>query len=131
MAQVVEKRTQEVTAEPSVVTEHPQRVYEKKKTIFRAYQVIWYILAVIEILLLFRVALKALGANPAHGFTAFVYNVSDPLALPFSGIFGITVSRGSVLEWSTLIGMLVYAIVAYGIVYLFQFINPVNPEEVE
>ncbi|OGE33860.1 hypothetical protein A3C59_01930 [Candidatus Daviesbacteria bacterium RIFCSPHIGHO2_02_FULL_36_13] len=98
---------------------------------FRAYQVIWYILGVIEILLVFRVVLKALGANPNSGFTNLIYSLSNPLALPFRGIFQTTVVEGSVFEYSTLIAGAVYALVAYGIVQLFQFIKPTNPQEVQ
>lgn len=119
------------TVPPPVQTEHPQKVFEKKRTIFRTYQVVWYILAVMEVLLGFRVALKALGANPFSGFTGFVYALSNPLALPFNGILATTVSGNSVFEWSTLIAALVYALFAYGIVYIMQFVKPVTPNEVE
>jgi hypothetical protein len=115
---------------PPIRTEHPQRVFEKKKAIFRTYQVIWYILAVIEILLAFRVFLKAFGANPFSGFTNLIYALSDPLALPFSGILRTSVSGNSVFEWSTMIAAAVYALIAYGIVYLLQMIKPVTPSEV-
>ena len=116
---------------PDVKTETPQKVFEKKKAIFRTYQVVWYILAVIEILLGFRVILKALGANPLSGFTDLVYALSDPLALPFSGILKVTVSGNSVFEWSTFIAAIVYALIAYGIVYLIQIVKPVTPHEVD
>jgi len=116
---------------PATPGEHPQKTYTKKKAIFRAYQVIWYILGVIEILLVFRVVLKALGANPNSGFTNLIYSLSNPLALPFRGIFQTTVVEGSVFEYSTLIAGAVYALVAYGIVQLFQFIKPTNPQEVQ
>lgn len=129
-AQEVVKKTTVVTP-PPVQTEHPQRVYEKKKTIFRTYQIVWYILAVIEILLGFRMVLLALGANPTSGFTSFVYALSDPLALPFRGILGTGVSGAQVFEWSTIIAAIVYAIIAYGIVYLLQLMKPVTPKEVE
>lgn len=125
----VVKTTKKVT--PAVVTEHPQRVYEKKKVIFRSYQIIWYILGFIEILLGFRVALKAMGANPFSGFVSLIYAVSDPLALPFAGILRSSVGSGAVLEWSTIIAAVVYLIVAFGLVNLLQFIKPVTPEEVE
>lgn len=126
-AQVV-KTTKQVT--PQVKTEHPQVVYQKKKALFRTYQIIWYILGVIEILLVFRFALKMLGANPFSGFTNFIYAISDPFALPFQGILPTTTSSGSVVEMSTVIAMLVYAIVAAGIVQLMQFFKPTNPKEV-
>lgn len=123
------KTTTQVT--PTVKTEHPQRVYEKKKAIFRLYQVVWYILAVIEILLGFRVALKALGANPMSGFVSFIYSLSEPLARPFAGILSTgATTGGSVFEWSTIIAALVYAILAYGVVHLLQIIKPVSPHEV-
>ena len=113
-----------------VKTEHPQRVFEKKKAIFRTYQVIWYILAVIEVLLAFRVALKVFGANPFSGFTSLVYTLSDPLAFPFSGILQTSISGNSIFEWSTIIAAIVYALVAYGLVYLLQIMKPVTPTEV-
>jgi len=128
--QQVVKTTKRVTP-AAVMTEHPQRVYEKKKVIFRSYQIIWYILGLIEILLGFRIALKALGANPFSGFVSLIYAVSDPLALPFTGILRSSVGSGAVLEWSTIVAAFVYLIVAFGLANLLQFIKPVTPEEVE
>ncbi len=116
---------------PPIKTEHPQRVFEKKKVIFRSYQIIWYILSVIEILLGFRMTLKALGANPFSSFVSLIYTLSNPLALPFSGILGTPVSGSSVFEWSTLVAAVVYLLLAWGLVSLLQFAKPVTPEEVE
>ena len=82
-------------------------------------------------LLAFRVILKFLGASTFSGFTNFIYAISSPFAVPFSGILRTTVSTNLVFEWSTLIAMAVYAIIAYGIVALFQLVKPTNPEEVE
>lgn len=123
--------TNPVPVAPPTPGEHPKNTYDKKKAIFRAYQVIWYILGVVEILLLFRVILKALGANPTSGFANLIYAFSNPLAAPFNGIFQVGVVEGSVFEWSTIIAALVYAIAAYGLVKLFQFVKPTNPQEVE
>lgn len=108
-----------------------QKEYQTKKAIFRTYQIIWYIVGVIEVLLAFRIILKLLGASTQSGFTSFIYAVSSPFALPFAGILGKTGISGMILEWSTLIAMAVYAIVAYGIVKFFQLVKPTNPEEVE
>jgi len=130
----VEEKTQEVTTTRTeavaVNTEHPQKSFEKKKVIFKAYQIIWYILGFVEIMLGFRITLKALGANPESGFTSFIYGLTNPLALPFQGIFRTSFSNGSVFEWSTLVAALVYALVAYGIVYFIQLMKPVSPKEV-
>jgi len=127
--EVVEVRTVKAVT-PGVDTGSPQKTYETKKAIFRAYQAVWYFLGVIEVLLAFRVILKLLGANTFSGFTSFIYAVSNPFALPFAGILGVTSSANLVLEWSTLIAMAVYAVIAYGIVALFQMVKPTNPQEV-
>lgn len=124
-------RTTKHVVEPPIVIEHPQRVYEKKKTIFRFYQVVWYILGIIEVFLGFRFVLKAIGANPFSGFTTFIYAISEPLVLPFQGILRTNVTGVYVIEWSTLVAAVVYAVLAYGIVELFQLVKPVTPEEVE
>jgi hypothetical protein len=118
------------TVKPAVATGSPQKTYDTKKAIFRTYQIIWFILGVIEVVLVFRILLKLLGANAGSGFTNFIYTVSNPFALPFAGILGVTGSV-MILEWSTLVAMAVYAIVAYGIVALFQLVKPTNQQEVE
>lgn len=115
-----------------IQTEHPQKAFEKKKAIFRTYQIIWYILGVIEVLLTFRILLKLLGANINTIFVSLIYIISDPLAIPFSGIFGVTyVKNGAYFEWSTIVAMIVYLIIAYGLVHLMQLMKPTTPQEVE
>ena len=127
--QQVVQRTKVVT--PTVETESPQKTYQTKKAIFRSYQIIWYILGVIEVLLAFRILLKLLGANTYSGFTNFVYSLSAPFALPFAGILRTSTSANLIFEWSTIIAMAVYAVVAYGIVALFQLVKPTSQKEVE
>jgi uncharacterized protein YggT (Ycf19 family) len=119
--------------DPSTPLENqtPQQAYTKKKVIFRTYQIIWYILGVIEVLLAFRFVLRVLGANQASGFTAFIYALSSPFAYPFRGIVRATQVDSSVWEWSTLIAMIVFAVIAYGLVKLFQLVKPTDPVEVE
>jgi hypothetical protein len=108
-----------------------QRGYQGKKVIFRAYQIIWYILGIIETLLVFRFLLKLLGANVGSAFVRFIYSASGGLVRPFVGIFRTGAVEGSVFEWTTLVAMAVYAVIAYGLVYFFQLIKPVEKEEVE
>jgi len=104
---------------------------KKKKVIFRTYQIIWYILGVIETLLAFRFVFKLLAANPGSPFVRGIYNASSSLIAPFRGIFPTPVVEGSVFEWTTLVAVVVYAVVAYGIVYLLQLVKPVEPQEIE
>lgn len=127
--QVVRKTTKQV--EPQAKGEAPQKVYEKKKTIFRFNQVIWYILGFVEVLLAFRFVLKALGANSSIGFTSFIYAITAPFADPFRGILGLTVTGISQIEWTTVIAGIVYLCVAWGLVYLLDMIYPITPKDVE
>lgn len=111
--------------------EAPQKVFEKKKAIIRLNQVIWYILGLIEVLLIFRFIMKMLGASQTSAFTNLIYRITAPLALPFSGILGAFTLGNSVLEWSTVIAGTVYLCVAWGIVYLLELVNPISPKDVE
>jgi hypothetical protein len=128
-SQVVRKTTTQL--DPLIKEEAPQRVFDKKKRIFRINQIVWYILGLIEILLAFRIVLKAIGANPASGFTGFIYSLTSPLALPFRGILSDSMSGNSIIEWSSVFAVVVYLVIAGGLVYLLDLINPVSKEEVE
>jgi uncharacterized protein YggT (Ycf19 family) len=127
-AQVVRKTTSQI--DPLIKEEAPQKVFDKKKRIFRINQVIWYILGVIEILLAFRIVLKAVAANADSGFTNFIYSITGPLALPFRGILGESMSGSSLIEWSSLFAVVVYLVIAWGLVYFLDIVNPVSQEEV-
>ena len=127
--QVVKKTTKQVG--PQVQGQAPQEVYEKKRTIIRSNQIIWYILGLIEALLIFRLVLKGLGANLSSGFTSIIYAITAPLALPFAGILGESVSGNSLIEWSTVVAIVVYICIAWGVVYLIDLIYPITPKDVE
>ncbi|MDO8575580.1 MAG: YggT family protein [bacterium] len=88
------------------------------KPLYRGTQIVWYILSILEILLLFRFLMKFLGANPVAGFTSFIYGATYIFTAPFLSVFRITYVVGSIFEWTTLLAMLVYWIVAIGIVRL-------------
>ncbi len=128
-AQVV--RTTKTVVPPTVKIGPPQERYETKKAIFRTYQIIWYIIGIIETLLFFRIVLKAFGADPLSSFVYLVYAVSEPLAAPFAGMFPIISQEQNVFELGTFIGCLVYLVLAIGLVELFQLIKPTSPKEVE
>ncbi len=99
------------------------------KPLYRGTQIVWYILGIIEILLVFRFFLKLLAANGGAGFTSFIYGATHALAAPFINVFRISYADGSVFEWTTLLAMLVYYIVALGIVRLFFMGKTVSTPE--
>lgn len=99
------------------------------RPIYRGTQVVWYVLGILEALLAFRFVLKLLGANPNAGFTSFIYNVTYPFAAPFLNVFRITKVQGSVFEWTTILAMVVYWLLAWAIIKLFLMGRSVSTPE--
>lgn len=87
---------------PPIVTSNPAI----KKPAHNKPVIIYFIIGVIEILLLFRFIFKLSGADPMSGFVNFIYNVTNPLVSPYAGF---------VFEPGTLMAMIVYAFLAWGI----------------
>jgi hypothetical protein len=88
---------------------------ERRLFSFQSTKWIWLILGIVEIIIGLRVLLLLIGANPESPFATFIYNLSAILLLPFAGLVGAPASGGMVLEISSIIAMLVYALLAWGI----------------
>lgn len=99
------------------------------KPLYRGTQIVWYILGILEAVLAFRFVLKLLAANPGAGFSNFIYSVSYPFATPFLNVFRVTKIEGSIFEWTTLLAMLVYWLVALGVIKLFFMSKSVSTPE--
>ncbi|MEL1136574.1 YggT family protein [Desulfitobacterium sp. THU1] len=93
-------------------------------------RIVYYILGVIEVLLAFRFIFKLLGANPASGFVSGIYTMTSIFLSPFIGIFRTASARGvetqAVIEPANLVAMLVYAVIAWGIVKLVEILRRPN-----
>jgi len=87
-------------------------------------RVVWFVFGVIEVLIAIRFVLKLLGANVAAGFVQFVYGVSGVFMAPFNTIFGAPRVSGATFEWSALVAIAIYALIAWGIVALIRAVNP-------
>ena len=102
--------------------ENRVEVYEDKNqsranTRYWIKAVTYFVLAVLEIILLLYLFFGLFGANKGNGFIAFLYSLSHVFVAPFNGIFpngGFAVS--------TIIAMIVYALIAWGIVSLGRVI---------
>lgn len=99
------------------------------KPLFRGTQIVWYLAALLEIILTFRFFLRFSGANPDAGFTSFIYALSWPFAAPFITVFRATVTESKVFEWTTLLAMVVYLLVAWGIGSLLTMSKTVSTPE--
>lgn len=100
------------------------------KPLYRGTQTVLYILGIIEVLLAFRFVLKLLDANTGAGFTQFIYNATYIFAQPFLSVFhNNRIAQGNIFEWTTLLAMAVYWIVAMGIIKLFLMGRTVSTPE--
>ena len=99
------------------------------RPLYRGTQIVWYILGILEIILAFRFVLRLFAANPAAGFTHFIYSISYPFAAPFLAVFSTTHVASSAFEWTTLLAMVVYWLIAVAIVRLFTMSKPVSRSE--
>ena len=88
--------------------------FESRRLVaYRATQLVYWVFGLIEGLIAIRFVLKALGANPSAGFAQFIYGVTAPLVAPFLGLFGNPSSQGSVLELTSIVALIVYALLAW------------------
>lgn len=95
---------------------------------FRVAQLVYVVFGVAIALIIIRVILKALAANAGAGFTSFLYGITNPLVAPFQGIFATPqTSTGSVLELSSIVAIIVYALIAWALVRLIEILGRRTP----
>ena len=114
---------QEVTT-----TEHEQGRGQRVAT-FKATQIIWLLLGLLEAAIALRVVFKLIAVNAANPFAKLLYGVTNLFVAPFKSLVGNPTSGGNVLEVTSIIAMLVYLLIAWGIeriVYVL-FYRPRGP----
>ena len=84
----------------------------------RAMEIIYLLFGIIDAVLLIRLVLKLLGANAHAGFAQFIYGLTDFFLAPFKGLLPTIVSGQSVLELSLIFAILIYSLIALGLVRL-------------
>jgi YggT family protein len=110
---------QGVESTPTVATDRTRATtYDpyagRRATSIKVTRAIYLIFGLIEVLLLIRFVLKALGANAEAGFAQLIYGMTAPLVAPFAGLFGTPqAASGATLELHTLIALVIYALVAW------------------
>ena len=88
-------------------------------TLTRVTGFIYLFTAVLETLFAIRIILHLISANPAAGFNQFITRVTAPFLAPFAGLMtNVGSATGSMLEITTIIAMIVYALLAWAIVRL-------------
>lgn len=89
-----------------------------------AQRIVYYIGGVIVSLLFIRLILQLLGANQGADFVGFIYSLTAIFVAPFYGIFGEPTFGVSQLETSTLVAIIIYALLTVGIAKLIGLASP-------
>ena len=88
---------------------------------------IYFFFGALEILLAFRLILRLTGANSFSAFVGLIYGITGVLIVPFQGIFHQATTTGveqtAVLEPATIVAIVVYAVLAIGIVKLVRILS--------
>ena len=96
---------------------------EQSRYNFRAAAVVWFVVGVVEIFVAARFLGKLFGASAQSAFVNFIYQVSGPVVAPFTGIFGDTGTRTNTFETASLVAIVVYAVIGWGIVVLIRIVT--------
>ena len=88
-------------------------VANQNSAVARIVNIAYFLFGTLEVLLALRVILHLIGANPENGFASFINQMSSPFVALFASLLqNPTLGTTGVLEITTLIAMLVYAILA-------------------
>lgn len=87
-----------------------------------ATRIIWFLTGLLLVGLVARFILKATGANTASSFVTFIYNTTAASVAPFRGIFTDSVSGSNVLEVSTIVAIIVWALIAFFVTWLLGIV---------
>jgi uncharacterized protein YggT (Ycf19 family) len=90
---------------------------------YRAVQITWFVVGLIDVLIGLRFVLKLTGASPQAEFVRLMYAISRPFVAPFRGIFPDSGQGFYVFEPSSLVAVAVYLLLGWGIVTLVKILT--------
>jgi len=96
-------------------TEHEQG-REQRVATFKATQMIWLLLGILEAVIALRVVFKLIAVNAANPFATLLYNVTHLFVAPFASLTSAPAVGGMVLEISSILAMIVYLLIAWALV---------------
>lgn len=88
--------------------EREQRIFS-----FKATQLIWLFLGILEAMIALRIGLKLIAANPESPIVALIYGFTNLFLFPFAGMTVTPSAGGMVLELSSFFAMAIYALLAW------------------
>lgn len=82
------------------------------------------VFGIIEFLLSLRFIFKFFVVNPGTPFVAWIYDVTATLVSPFARILPDLKFGGFVVDFATLVALIVYVFVGYLILGIFSYARP-------
>jgi len=115
--------------ESEVTTTQKEPERERQIFTFKATQLVWLLLGILEALLALRFVLKLIAANPDSPIAVFIYGFTSLFLWPFAGLTAAPSAGGMVLEFSTLIAMVIYGLIGWALERLIWviFYRPRGP----
>jgi hypothetical protein len=109
-------------------TQHEQG-REQRVATFKATQIIWLLLGLLEAVLALRVVFKLIGVNGENPFASLLYSVTGLFVAPFASLVGSPAAGGMVLEISSVLAMIVYFLIAWAVerIVFVIFYQPRGP----
>ena len=86
---------------------------EQRIFTFKATQLIWLFLGILEVLIALRIGLKLIGANPDSPIVALIYGFTYLFLFPFEGMTATPTAGSIVLELSSFFAMLIYGLIGW------------------
>ncbi len=125
MAEIVKETVTTQNEGPkAAVTTETKRIATSSQTVE---YLVYFFFGALEVLLAFRLVLKLMGASISSAFVGLIYGLTGIFILPFEGIFRRGFAQGvettSILEPSTLVAIIVYAVLAWGVVKLLRILS--------
>jgi len=87
--------------------EREQRIFT-----FKASQLIWLAFGILEGLIILRIGLKLIGANPESPVVILIYGITGLFLIPFAGLIASPTLGGMELEISSMFAVAVYALIS-------------------
>jgi hypothetical protein len=111
------------------VQREPER--EQRLMTFKATQLVWLFLGILETLIALRIFLKIIAANENSLIVAMIYGFTNLFLFPFEGLTQSPSANGMVLEISSFVAMVFYALIAWAAERLIWviFYRPRGPVE--
>jgi hypothetical protein len=86
----------------------------QNSSVARIINIVYFLFGALELLLVLRVILHLIGANAGNGFANFIDVLSSPFVALFASLLqNPTLGGAAVLEITTIIAMIVWAIAAW------------------